>query len=138
MDLKVKNSVIAVSGFLLFCFALAEGLLTQPAYAGNAQNGMRIFHRCTACHYADRDGNKAGPSLKNVMHRRAGTEAGYKFSSAMIKAGKNGLVWNKETLAEFLHNPRAMVQGTRMPPIKITSEQERDDLISYLQEVSQQ
>lgn len=51
----------------------------------------------------------------------------------MVKAAENSLVWNKQTLADYLHNPAgALVRGTRMLPVRITSEQDIDDLIAYL------
>lgn len=134
MNLKKKHFVTII-GALLLCEVI---LPPDPAYAGNAEDGQRIFRRCVACHYADRPGNRIGPSLKNVMQRRAGTEPGYRFSPAMIKAGENGLVWDKKTLTEYLHNPQAMVPGTRMASVKITSEKDIDDLIAYLKKASQE
>ncbi|RCL04097.1 MAG: cytochrome c class I precursor [Candidatus Tokpelaia sp. JSC189] len=123
---------------MIIAILLLAILFPDPAYADNAENGHRIFHRCIACHYADRKGNRIGPSLKNIMQRRAATEPGYRFSSAMVKASKKGLIWNKRTLTEYLHNPQAMVPGTRMASVKITSKKDIDDLIAYLKKVSQQ
>jgi len=75
---------------------------------GHAESGKHVFQRCIVCHYADREGNKAGPSLKNVSCSagQRGTESGYRFSAAMVKAAENSLVWNKQTLADYLHNPQ--------------------------------
>ncbi|RCL01894.1 MAG: cytochrome c [Candidatus Tokpelaia sp. JSC188] len=113
-------------------------LIHNSAYAGNAENGERVLRPCIVCHLADRHGNKIGPSLKNIIQRRAATESGYRFSSAMIKAGEAGLVWDKKTLTEYLYNPQAMVPGTRMASVKITSKKDIDDLIAYLEKISQQ
>jgi len=125
------------------CFAItfmvsASMLFSAQASAADADHGQKLFQRCAACHYADRKGNKIGPSLNHVMERQAGTEAGYRFSPAMVNAGKNGLVWNKQTLTDYLHNPQAMVRGTRMPPVRNMTEQDIDDLIAYLIKASEQ
>lgn len=134
MTLK-KKPFVTITAALLLCEVI---LPPAAAHAGNPEDGQRIFHRCAACHYADRPGNRIGPSLKNVMQRRAGTEPGYRFSAAMIKAGENGLVWDKKTLTEYLRNPQAMVPGTRMASVKITSEKDMDDLIVYLKKASEE
>jgi len=106
-------------------------------YAGNSENGAQVFRRCVACHYADEEKNKVGPSLKNLIGSQAGTKDGYRYSPAMNKAGEEGLVWNRETLIEFLRNPQAMVRGTRMAAVRITSDQDVDDLIAYIIKASQ-
>ena len=106
--------------------------------AADPENGKIIFKRCIACHYADKTDNKIGPTLKGVIGRQAGSIEGYRFSSAMTEAGKGGLVWTKENLLNFLHNPQAMVKGTRMASIKIKDDNEIDDLIAYLQDASKE
>ena len=73
-----------------------------------------------------------------MIGRQAGSIEGYRFSSAMTEAGKGGLVWTKENLLNFLHNPQAMVKGTRMASIKIKDDNEIDDLIAYLQDASKE
>jgi len=135
MCLKSKHITLVV--YVLFLLS-GSTMPSYPAHVGSAEEGMRIFRQCIACHHASREDNKVGPSLKNVMHRQAGTKSGYRFSPAMIKAGENGLVWNKQTLKNYLHNPQTMVKGTRMPPVRITSEQDIDDLIAYLEKASQE
>jgi len=106
-------------------------------YAGDSANGAQVFRRCVVCHYADEEKNKVGPSLKNLIGSQAGTKDGYRYSPAMSKAGEEGLFWNRETLTEYLRNPQAMVRGTRMAAVRITSDQDVDDLIAYIIEVSQ-
>jgi len=129
----------------LFCPALAQEGKAQEAgqeeesrdYAGDSDEGGRVFRRCVACHYADEEKNKVGPSLKNLIGSQAGSKEGYRYSPAMSKAGQEGLVWNRETLIEYLRNPQAMVRGTRMAAVRITSTKEIDDLIAYILKASQ-
>ncbi|RCL03860.1 MAG: cytochrome c [Candidatus Tokpelaia sp. JSC161] len=104
--------------------------LAHRAYAQNVKE--HIFQRCIACHYPNQEANKIGPSLKNILQRQAGTRIGYRFSPAMIQAGKKGLIWNEKNLTAYLRNPQGFLKGTRMPPIKITSKKEIEDLIAYL------
>lgn len=113
------------------------GVIDQ-SNAADPENGKIIFKRCIACHYANKTDNKVGPTLKDVIGRQAGSIEGYRFSSAMTEAGKGGLVWTKGNLLNFLHNPQAMVKGTRMASIKIKDDNEIDDLIAYLQEAAKE
>ena len=49
-----------------------------------------------------------------IIGKTAGTHEGFKYSPAMVDAGKAGLVWDEAKLTEYLHNPKAMVKGTKM------------------------
>lgn len=104
--------------------------------AADIEVGKKVFKLCAVCHYADRNQNKIGPTLFNLMGRKAGTVAGYHYSAAMTKAGDNGLVWTNETLKQYLHAPQQLVKGTLMASIRITNDAYIDDLIAYLESVS--
>lgn len=125
--------------FLVPCL-LVSGLSasTRAQTQGDPERGQKIYRRCVACHFVDQDKNRIGPTLKNVMGRKAGTITGFKFSPAMVKAGENGLIWTRETLIQYLHSPQAMVKGTRMASIKITSDQDIDDLIAFIEKKSKE
>ena len=106
------------------------------AYAdsdGDAAAGEKLFKsRCTQCHTIEEGGrDKAGPNLFGVF----GATAGQRVASFEKKHSKglkeSGIVWNEETLDEFLTNPRDYVKGSRMT-IKISKEDDREDLIAYL------
>lgn len=84
------------------------------AQEGDANAGAVVFKKCAACHVVDKDQNKVGPSLQGVLGRTAGTHPNFKYSSAMVTAGKAGLVWDEAALREYLRNPRAKVKGTKM------------------------
>ena len=66
-------------------------LSTGQSLAQDAAAGEKVFAKCKACHVVDEDKNKIGPSLKGVIGRTAGTHAGFKYSPAMVEAGKAGL-----------------------------------------------
>ncbi len=114
----------------------AFAAIALPASAASAQalDGQKIYMQsCAMCHYpvdkAD-DQPRMGPSLKNVMGRKAGSLAGYtRFSPAMKKYGK---VWNEQTLDAFLAAPRTEVPGTMMGFAGINDAAKRKALIAFL------
>ena len=112
-------------------------LATGQSQAQDAAAGEKVFARCKACHTAEDDTNKVGPSLKGVIGKTAGTHEGYKYSPAMVKAGEGGLVWNEQTLAEYLHSPKAMVKGTKMAFAGLKKDDEIANVIAYLKQFSQ-
>jgi len=56
----------------------------------------------------------------------------------MKQAGVDGLIWNDETLDEFLRNPTKFVPGTPMGYVGVKDDQDRADLIVYLRAATQQ
>jgi len=111
--------------------------VAAPAFAeGNAEKGAKVFRKCKACHAADSDKNKLGPSLQNIMERKPGAVEGYKYSSAMIAFGEDN-VWDVETLSAFLKKPKALVKGTKMAFGGLRKDKDRGDLIAYLMENSE-
>ena len=82
----------------------------------------------------DKDQNKVGPSLQGVIGRTAGTHADFKYSQAMIDAGKGGLVWDDAKLAEYLRNPRAKVKGTKMVFPGLKKDEEIANVIAYMKQ----
>ncbi|MHC5307249.1 c-type cytochrome [Bartonella sp. LJL80] len=134
---KLKGYERAMRFFsFFFTLFLSASTLIPDVHAQDIENGYRIFRRCVACHYADKNANKVGPTLLGVIGRTAGTAEGYRYSPAMVDAGKNGLIWSKESLTAYLHDPRGMIKGTRMAAVKIKNDQEIDDLLAYLKSVT--
>lgn len=112
---------------LLVCVPVAASA------AGDAVHGAEVFKKCSACHNAEKPENKIGPNLVEIIGRRAGTMASYEtYSDAMKKAGADGLVWDEQTLAKYLAAPKALVPKNRMPFTGLKSQQDIDDVISYL------
>jgi len=103
-----------------------------PAVAADAENGRSIFKVCAPCHSVESTVNKAGPSLKGVFGRRAGSVTEFRYSKAMQDTGQAGLVWNEQALAEFLASPKKKVPGTSMRFWGFWFQSEIDDMIAYL------
>lgn len=81
--------------------------------------------------------NKLGPTLKGVVGRSAGTEAGFNYSTAMKKAGADGVIWDVENLSDYLAGPKTKVPGTKMMFPSLKDAQQIDNVIAYLKSVSQ-
>ena len=109
-------------------------LSTGQSLAQDAAAGETVFNKCTACHVADEDKNKIGPTLKGVIGRTAGTHAGCKYSPAMVEAGKGGLVWDDAKLTEYLKAPKALVKGTKMAFAGLKKDEDLANVIGYLKQ----
>lgn len=125
-------------GFKKGRFVLAAGLgvviMTGTVYAeGDPEQGKRAFAQCVACHSIDEGQNRIGPSLHDIMGKAAASVEGFDYSPAMAESG---LTWDDETMAEFLKNPRGLVQGTKMAFAGIRDEARIANLIAYLHELS--
>jgi cytochrome c len=93
-------------------------------------NGQRQYAKCKACHTLSSGGaNRIGPNLFGLDSRPAASLQGYGYSKALRGSG---LVWNANTLDEWLKNPRKMVPGTRMSFVGIRDDKARRDLVLYL------
>ena len=109
-------------------------LTSQVALAeGDAAKGEKIFRKCKACHSLEAGKKKVGPSLAGLFDRTAGTLEGFKYS-ASIK--DSGIVWDAETLDQFLTKPKEFVPKTKMSFPGLKKEQDRADVIAYLMEAT--
>jgi len=104
--------------------------------AQDADAGKGVFRKCMACHDAEKGVNKLGPTLKGVVGRTAGTDAGFNYSAAMKAAGAGGLVWDEQNLSAYLADPKAKVAGNRMAFPGLKNPQQIKDVIAYLKSVS--
>jgi cytochrome c len=126
MTMKALNLALAL--------AAATALISSAAFAdGDAAKGKRVFNKCKACHSLEAGKNKIGPSLHGIFGRKSGSEAGYKYSSAMKNSD---ITWNEDTLKEYLENPKKMVPGNKMAFVGLRREKDRENLLAYLKEAS--
>jgi cytochrome c len=123
--------VRAFGGLLLgAAFLLPAG---PVAAEGDAEAGERVFNRCRACHVVDQEQNRVGPHLVGIYGREAGSVEGYRYSPALADSG---IVWDDETIAAYVEDPRGFIPGNRMAFPGIRNEQEIADLLSYLREAT--
>ena len=98
---------------------------------GDAQAGEAVFKKtCAVCHTIEEGKNKIGPSLHGVVGRHSASLTDYSYSDAMKKADKT---WDEQTLDGYLANPRGLVPGTKMIFLGLKSEQDRQNVIAYLE-----
>ena len=96
---------------------------------GDAGSGEAVFSQCRACHTIEVGVGLAGPSLHNVIGRKAGSYSGFPYSRAM---SASGITWSEAKLFQYLEAPRRVVPGTAMSFPGISDPQKRADVIAYL------
>lgn len=120
----------------LFMITAALGVLAAaPTMAGDIKAGEKVFKKCKACHVVDKEKNKTGPHLVNIMGRTAGSLESYKKYSKAMK--ESGIVWNEETLDGYLENPKKYIKGTKMAFGGLKKEKDRENVIAYLKSFSE-
>jgi len=118
---------------LLLPLLVFGALGASPSMADQIKDGKKIFKKCSACHAVGAKAkNKVGPHLNDLFGRTAGTLEGYKFSKALKAAGAEGLVWNDETVEQFVTKPKKLVKKTKMAFAGLKKEKDRTSLIAYL------
>lgn len=120
---------------------VVDAVVPEPAVAVAALDpelvaaGKKVFGKCKACHQiGDGAKNRTGPQLNDISGRAIGGIEGFKYSKTMATMGG---VWDDETLAAFLADPRGIVKGTRMAFAGLKKESDVEAMIAYLKSYSQ-
>jgi len=107
-------------------------LATRLARA-DAGRGERIVRKCMACHTIEKgELARIGPNLWGVVGRPVAKAAGFSYSEGMKKQGEKIATWAPGELDIFLTKPQDRVPGTRMTFSGLPDQQERADVIAYL------
>jgi cytochrome c len=112
--------------------AIAVGFVVMAgnyALAGNVAQGEHAFVKCALCHAKDKT-NGIGPGLSGVIGRHAGSVPGFRYSEAMKNSN---IVWDEKSLDAYIMAPQKALPGTTMPFAGIPDQEERNDLIAYLE-----
>ncbi|KAF8875521.1 cytochrome c [Infundibulicybe gibba] len=90
---------------------------------GDATKGASLFKtRCAQCHTLKAgEAHKVGPNLHGLFGRKTGQAEAI-------------LVWEEQTLFEYLENPKKYIPGTKMAFAGLKKEKDRCDLITHLKE----
>jgi cytochrome c len=110
-------------------------LMPVAVRAADTAAGQAAYARCKICHTLEAGGRSpVGPNLHGVFGRKAGTLEGYSYSAAMKNSG---IVWDDETLAKYLRDPRGSMPGNKMAFPGIKNDAEMANLLAYLHQATQ-
>jgi cytochrome c len=116
--------------------ALAPILLGIACGTTSAQEeGQVLFNNaCRTCHTLEEGDNRLGPTLHNVIGRKAGSLPEFPYSDALRNSN---IVWDEANLDRFIENPDAVVGGNKMKPYAgMTSAEDRAAIVAFLAEQS--
>ena len=119
---------VAPCGALIVFLAMAVAAASAQD-AASADRGKQVFEQCAPCHSLAPDVTIVGPSLHGLLGRPAGSLISFDYSNAMYASG---IVWNADTLAQWVAGPAKMVPGTKMQFGGIKDPAQVADLIAYL------
>jgi cytochrome c len=104
-----------------------------PLPAPKPPDGPTLFkQQCATCHTTNpSDPTRQGPSLFNIIGRRAGTAEGFHYSAGFAKAD---FVWDDARIDAWITNPQEMIPGAVMA-YRQAKPEIRSAIIAYLKEL---
>ncbi len=108
----------------------------EPLLAGaDIARGQTLVKQCKQCHTFEKDGKHGiGPNLYGIVGNAMAHASGYTYSRGF--ENKKGEKWTFEKLNAFLHQPRKVIEGTKMAFAGIVKEEDRAAVIVYLNTLS--
>ena len=112
-------------------------LTAQASAEGDPVKGEKIFKRCAACHAVGENAkNKVGPQLNGVVDAAWGRIDGFKYSNNLVELS-DGKVWDAATLDIYLTKPKDLIPKGKMAFAGLRKEEDRANVIAYLQAETQ-
>lgn len=129
--------------------AAALMVAAGPAFAdcslsADAQAGKSVSNQCKACHVfvAGKPPLPTGPNLHDVYGAVAGSSADFpKYSEGMKGAHDKGVVWNDDTLFDYIGDPGGFLTKVNGKEVKhamlfqLKDEAKRKSVIAFLKAI---
>lgn len=135
--IRVRDILQAPDGRLVLWSDDGDLVVVDQAGGGadadpSVEGGAATFAvNCGECHSIDRSGGTSvGPDLYGVLGRAVAGDPAYGYSPAL--AEMEG-AWTRERLADFLREPTAFAEGTRMAIPGMRDERAIEGLLLYLE-----
>ncbi len=127
----MKSSYLLAAGILITTFFGVFVAFSD----GNATRGQRVFGACAACHSLQPDQNMTGPSLTGLWNCKAGSLTSFSRYSPALQS--SNIVWNDNTLDEWITDPQHLIPGNQMTFAGMKDARQRGDLLAFLKEATQ-
>jgi cytochrome c len=127
----MMNRIRTVAIATLVLIVLPYQLSAEP---GDISGGERMYRACAACHSLEPDRNMTGPSLAEVWNRKSGSLPSFPRYSPALKSA--GIIWNDDTLDEWIKDPQHFIPGNTMTFPGIRNSRQRTDLLTFLKDVT--
>ncbi|NRB00123.1 MAG: c-type cytochrome [Rhodobacteraceae bacterium] len=144
LSYNAQSTALLAGGIDDAAYLWPVGVEAGPLFSDNTRaflrdpetmsNGERQFQRkCAICHsLTSSSERRAGPTLKGLFGRPAGTVPDYTYSETL---DGSDIVWGDATIdALFDLGPDHYIPGTKMPMQRIVAPQDRRDLIAFLRD----
>lgn len=100
----------------------------------NLDQGKNAAKVCQTCHnLAKGQGPKIGPDLWGIVGAKVAGHENFQYSDALKKVGGE---WTFDQLNQWLDSPQKFAPGTKMTFAGVKDEQQRADVIAYLNSLS--
>jgi len=97
-------------------------------------DGKKAANQCKVCHTLGKgEPARIGPNLYGIVGEKVAARAGFQFSDALKKLSGE---WSFDELNTWLNGPQQLAPGTKMTFVGIKDEQQRADVIAYLNSLS--
>lgn len=115
--------------------AAGNAELAAAIAGADLNKGKVLFLQCRACHslLPESEPGKIGPTLHNVVGRKAGTVAGFAYSDVVAKSG---ITWSVDEISHWLERPSDYLPGNKMVFVGLKNLQDRANVIAFIQQES--
>jgi cytochrome c len=124
---SMKMLALATAGLMIAGNAMAADC--------DVAKGEKQFRKCKACHKLEAGAKAVGPDLFGIVGRKIASADGFNYSSGMMEYAGGDAVWDAARLDAYLKKPKDEVPGTKMAFAGVKKEDQRADLICYLETI---